>query len=106
MNDEKVAGILFLLALFGLPVSAQELSLFGPLPISPMPVSPAAGGHLLQHLPPTPHLEKPHLDKPTRATSFSTGRRIYVSDAAGSQRPPAEHEWIFHVRSTIAFFAG
>ena len=40
---KKVAGILFLLAFFGVRVSAQELSLFGPLPISPAPVSPAAG---------------------------------------------------------------
>ena len=31
----KVAGIFLLLAIFGVRVSAQELSLFGPLPISP-----------------------------------------------------------------------
>ena len=67
----KVAGILFLLALFALPVSAQQLSLYGPLPVSPMPVSPAPVD-MAQHLPPPPHLEKPHLEKPSRSR-FSLG---------------------------------
>src|SRR5579863_9882630 len=74
---KKVAGILFLLALFGARVSAQELSLFGPLPISPAPVSPQPENLMLGI--PKPHLSKPHVDKPTRANFELGGGYMYTS---------------------------
>ncbi len=100
---KKVAGILFLLAFFGLRVSAQELSLFGPLPVSPMPVSPPPENLLFGI--PKPHLSKPHVEKPSRANFELGGGYMYRSLLRGRQQPP-EHEWIFDVRATIAFSAG
>jgi len=77
---KKVAGILFLLASFGLPVSAQELSLFGPLPVSPMPVSPPPE-NLLFGIPKPhfPHIPKPHLEKPSRSNFELGGGYMYRS---------------------------
>jgi hypothetical protein len=74
---KKVAGILFLLALFGLRVSAQELSLYGPLPISPAPVSPPPENLLFGI--PKPHIPKPHLQKPTRSNFELGGGYMYRS---------------------------
>ena len=74
---KKVAGILLLLAIFGVRVSAQELSLFGPLPISPAPVSPPPENLLFGI--PKPHLSKPHVDKPTRANFELGGGYMYRS---------------------------
>src|ERR1700730_2222802 len=77
---KKVAGILFLLAFFGLPVSAQELSLYGPLPVSPMPVSPPPE-NLLFGIPKPhfPHIPKPHLEKPSRSNFELGGGYMYRS---------------------------
>ena len=74
---KKVAGILFLLAFFGLRISAQELSLYGPLPISPAPVSPPPENMLFGI--PKPHLPKPHVEKPTRANFELGGGYMYRS---------------------------
>jgi hypothetical protein len=77
---KKVAGILFLFAFFGLRVSAQELSLFGPLPVSPMPVSPMPVGPEPVNLTPSiPHIPKPHVDKPSRANFALGGGYMYRS---------------------------
>ena len=72
---KKVAGILFLLALFGVRVSAQELSLYGPLPISPAPVSPPPENLLFGI--PKPHIPKPHLEKPSRSNFELGGGYMY-----------------------------
>jgi hypothetical protein len=72
---KKVAGILFLLAFFSLPVSAQELSLFGPLPVSPMPVSPEP----VDLKPHFPHIPKPHVEKPSRSNFALGGGYMYRS---------------------------
>ncbi|MFZ3216976.1 MAG: outer membrane beta-barrel protein [Candidatus Acidiferrales bacterium] len=83
---KKVAGIVLLFAFFGLPVKAQEFSLFGPGPFVGSSVAPSAEtadsseplaspepAALWPHLPP-PHLGKPHfhLEKPSRSR-FSLG---------------------------------
>ena len=73
----KVAGILLLLALFGVRVSAQELSLYGPLPIPSAPVSPPPENLLFGI--PKPHLSKPHIPKPTRANFELGGGYMYRS---------------------------
>src|SRR5580658_276134 len=72
---KKVAGILLLLALFGVRVSAQELSLYGPLPISPAPVSPPPENLLFGI--PKPHIPKPHLEKPSRSNFALGGGYMY-----------------------------
>ena len=72
---KKVAGILLLLALFGVRVSAQELSLYGPLPISPAPVNPPPE-NLLWGIH-KPHIPKPHLQKPSRANFELGGGYMY-----------------------------
>ena len=74
---KMVAGILLLVAIFGVRVSAQELSLYGPLPISPAPVSPPPENMLFGI--PKPHLSKPHVDKPTRANFELGGGYMYRS---------------------------
>ena len=74
---KMVAGILLLVAIFGPRVSAQELSLYGPLPISPAPVSPPPENMLFGI--PKPHLSKPHVDKPTRANFELGGGYMYRS---------------------------
>lgn len=74
---KKVAGILLLLAIFGVRVSAQELSLFGPLPIGPAPVMPPPENMLFGI--PKPHLSKPHVPKPTRANFELGGGYMYTS---------------------------
>ena len=96
----KVAGILLLLAIFGVRVSAQELSLFGPLPVSPAPVSPPPENMLFGI--PKPHLSKPHVDKPTRANFELGGGYMYTSLLQADQQT-AEHEWIFDVRGLSHF---
>ena len=75
---KQVAGILFLLALFGVRVSAQELSLYGPLPISPAPVSPPPE-NLLFGIPKPhfPHIPKPQLEKPSRSNFELGGGYLY-----------------------------
>jgi hypothetical protein len=72
---KKVAGILFLLALFGVRLSAQERSLYDPLPISPAPVSPPPENLLFGI--PKPHIPKLHLEKPSRANFELGGGYMY-----------------------------
>src|SRR5271156_422925 len=74
---KKVAGILFLLAFFALRVSAQELSLFGPLPVTPAPVSPPPENMLFGI--PKPHFPKLHFEKPTRSRFELGGGYLYTS---------------------------
>jgi hypothetical protein len=72
---KKVAGVLFLLAICGLRVSAQELSLFSPLPVAPVPVSPEP----VDLKPHFPHIPKPHLQKPSRSNFELGGGYMYRS---------------------------
>jgi Outer membrane protein beta-barrel domain len=74
---KKVAGIFLLLAFCSLRVSAQELSLFGPLPVSSVPANPEPlDKPQLPHIPPPP---KPHLEKPTRSHLELGGGYLYTS---------------------------